>query len=112
MKTERDGANEVKQGYFEIWIGADYPAFFAPPDPNRRREEYFELHAHSGADVKRVNAAYRVAAMIFPMSRFTERGRLCPHESQLRNARTRLSALLPAGSRPRCASQFGFKNFS
>jgi xylan 1,4-beta-xylosidase len=58
--TERYGADEVKQWNFEIWNEADYPAFFGPRDPNRRREEYFELYAHTAAAVKSVNAAYRV----------------------------------------------------
>ncbi len=58
--TERYGADEAKQWYFEIWNEADYPAFFGPRDPNRRREEYLELYAHTAADVKSVNPAYRV----------------------------------------------------
>ena len=58
--TERYGEEEVRQWYFEIWNEADYPAFFAPRDPDRRREEYFELYAHTAADVKSVNRAYRV----------------------------------------------------
>jgi xylan 1,4-beta-xylosidase len=58
--TERYGADEVKQWYFEVWNEADYPAFFEPRDPNRRREEYFELYAHTADDVKSVNPAYRV----------------------------------------------------
>jgi xylan 1,4-beta-xylosidase len=58
--TERYGANEVKQWYFEVWNEADYPAFFGPRNPNRRRKEYFELYAHTAADVKSMNPAYRV----------------------------------------------------
>ena len=58
--TERYGADEVKQWYFEVWNEADYPAFFAPRDPNRRREEYFDLYAHTAKDVKSVNPEYRV----------------------------------------------------
>ena len=58
--TERYGADEVKQWYFEVWNEADYPAFFAPRDPNRRREEYFDLYAHTAIDVKSVNPVYRV----------------------------------------------------
>jgi xylan 1,4-beta-xylosidase len=58
--TARYGADEVKQWNFEIWNEADYPAFFAPHDPNRRREEYFELYAHTAADIKSVNADYSV----------------------------------------------------
>jgi len=66
------------------------------------KQRYFEIW----------NAAHRVTAMIFPMNRFTERGQLYPLESQPRNSRTWLSALLPTSSRPRCTSQFGFQNFS
>jgi xylan 1,4-beta-xylosidase len=58
--TERYGANEVKRWNFEIWNEADYPAFFAPRDPNRRREEYFELYSHTAKDIKSVNSNYRV----------------------------------------------------
>jgi xylan 1,4-beta-xylosidase len=58
--TERYGANEVKQWNFEIWNEADYPAFFGPRDPDRRREEYFELYAHTAAAIKSVNANYCV----------------------------------------------------
>jgi xylan 1,4-beta-xylosidase len=58
--TARYGANEVKQWNFEIWNEADYPAFFGPRDPDRRREEYFELYAHTAADIKSVNANYCV----------------------------------------------------
>jgi xylan 1,4-beta-xylosidase len=58
--TERYGAHEVKQWNFEIWNEADYPAFFAPRDPTRRREEYFELYDHTAADIKSVNANYSV----------------------------------------------------
>ena len=58
--TARYGANEVKRWNFEIWNEADYPAFFGPRDPDRRREEYFELYAHTAADIKNVNANYCV----------------------------------------------------
>jgi xylan 1,4-beta-xylosidase len=58
--TERYGADEVRQWYFEVWNEADYPAFFYPRDPARRREEYFELYAHTAADIHGVNPAYRV----------------------------------------------------
>jgi xylan 1,4-beta-xylosidase len=58
--TDRYGADEVKHWYFEVWNEADYPAFFGPRDPNRRREEYFELYAHTAADVKSVNPVYRI----------------------------------------------------
>jgi len=58
--TERYGADEVKQWYFEVWNEADYTAFFGPRDPNRRREEYFDLYAHTAKDVKSVNPEYRV----------------------------------------------------
>jgi xylan 1,4-beta-xylosidase len=58
--TERYGAGEVSQWRFEIWNEADYPAFFGPRNPNRRREEYFELYARTAADIKSVNPAYLV----------------------------------------------------
>ena len=58
--TARYGAEEVKQWNFEIWNEADYAAFFAPHDPNRRREEYFELYAHTAAAIKSVNSNYSV----------------------------------------------------
>ena len=58
--TERYGTDEVKQWYFEVWNEADYPAFFAPRDPDRRQAEYFELYAHTATDVKSVNLDYRV----------------------------------------------------
>ena len=58
--TERYGADEVKQWYFEVWNEADYKAFFGPRDPNRRRGEYFDLYAHTARDVKSVNPEYRV----------------------------------------------------
>ena len=58
--TERYGAEEVGKWYFEIWNEPDYPAFFGPRNPDNRREEYFELYAHTAADIKSVNPAYRV----------------------------------------------------
>jgi len=58
--TERYGADEVKQWYFEIWNEPDHPAFFAPHDTNHWRDEYFELYTHTANDVKSVNADYRV----------------------------------------------------
>ncbi len=58
--TDRYGPAEVKQWYFEIWNEADYTGFFQPRDPSHRREEYFELFAHTAAAVKKVNPAYRV----------------------------------------------------
>ena len=58
--TERYGADEVGKWFFEIWNEADYKAFFGPRDPARRREEYFELYAHTAADIKSVDTAYRV----------------------------------------------------
>ena len=58
--TERYGAEEVKRWPFEIWNEADYQAFFGPRDPSHRRDEYFELYAHTAAAVKRVNPAYQV----------------------------------------------------
>jgi xylan 1,4-beta-xylosidase len=58
--TERYGADEVKQWYFEIWNEADYPGFWGPRDPKNARGEYFELYAHTAQAVKGVNPDYRV----------------------------------------------------
>ncbi|HSY44052.1 MAG TPA: hypothetical protein VK811_09070 [Candidatus Acidoferrum sp.] len=58
--TERYGADEVKQWYFEIWNEPDHGGFFAPHDLNRRQDEYFELYTHTANDIKSVNADYRV----------------------------------------------------
>ena len=58
--TERYGADEVKRWNFEIWNEPNYPGFWGPRDPNRPKEEYFELYAHTAAVVKKVDAAYRV----------------------------------------------------
>lgn len=58
--TERYGPEEVRQWYFEVWNEANYHAFFGPRDPSRRRDEYFELYAHTAAAVKSVDPAYRV----------------------------------------------------
>jgi xylan 1,4-beta-xylosidase len=58
--TERYGADEVKQWYFEVWNEPDYPAFFAPKDSSRRRDEYFELYSHTAKAIKQVNGSYRV----------------------------------------------------
>lgn len=58
--TERYGAEEVKNWYFEIWNEADYPAFFAPRDAGRRPQEYGELYQHTAAAIKKVSSAYRV----------------------------------------------------
>jgi len=58
--TERYGADEVGQWNFEIWNEPNYPGFWGPRDPQRPKEEYFELYAHTAAAVKRANASYRV----------------------------------------------------
>ncbi len=58
--TERYGADEVKQWYFEIWNEADYPGFWGPHDPQNARGEYFDLYAHTAQAVKSVNPVYRV----------------------------------------------------
>ncbi len=58
--TERYGADEVKQWYFEIWNEADYPGFWGPHDPKNARGEYFDLYAHTAQAVKSVNPDYRV----------------------------------------------------
>ena len=58
--TERYGADEVKQWYFEIWNEPNHISFFHPVDEAKRRDEYFELYAHTAKDVASVNPAYRV----------------------------------------------------
>ncbi len=58
--TERYGADEVAQWYFEIWNEPNHPSFFSPVNEATRREEYFELYAHTAKAVRSVNAAYRV----------------------------------------------------
>jgi xylan 1,4-beta-xylosidase len=56
--TERYGADEVAQWNFEIWNEPNYPGFWGPRNPQRAREEYFELYAHTANAVKSVNANY------------------------------------------------------
>lgn len=58
--TERYGADEVGQWNFEIWNEPNYPGFLGPRDPQRPKEEYFQLYAHTAAALKPVNAAIRV----------------------------------------------------
>ena len=58
--TERYGADEVKQWNFEVWNEPNYSGFWGPRDPNRSKEEYFKLFAHTAAAVKQVNPAYLV----------------------------------------------------
>jgi len=58
--TERYGADEVRTWNFEIWNEPNYPGFWGPRDPNRPKDEYFELYAHTAAAVKKVDPAYRV----------------------------------------------------
>ena len=58
--TDRYGADEVTQWYFEIWNEPNHPGFFSPVHEATRRDEYFELYAHTAKAVKSVNAAYRV----------------------------------------------------
>ena len=58
--TERYGADEVRSWNFEIWNEPNYPGFWGPRDPNRPKEEYFELYEHTAKAVKKVDAAYRV----------------------------------------------------
>ena len=58
--TQRYGADEVAQWYFEIWNEPNHPAFFSPVSEATRRDEYFELYAHTAKAVKSVSAAYRV----------------------------------------------------
>ena len=58
--TERYGTDELMRWNFEIWNEPNYPGFWGPRDPQRPKEEYFELFAHTAAAVKKVNPAYRV----------------------------------------------------
>jgi xylan 1,4-beta-xylosidase len=58
--TERYGADEVKQWFFEVWNEADYKGFWGPRNPANAMEEYFELYAHTANDVKKINSEYRV----------------------------------------------------
>lgn len=58
--TDRYGADEVRKWNFEIWNEPNYPGFWGPRDPNKPKEEYFELYAHTAAAVKKVDARYRV----------------------------------------------------
>jgi len=58
--TERYGADEVAKWNFEIWNEPNYPGFWGPRNPQRAREEYFELYAHTASAVKSVNATYQV----------------------------------------------------
>lgn len=58
--TERYGAEEVAKWNFEIWNEPNYPGFWGPRNPDRAREEYFELYAHTAGAVKSVNTNYLV----------------------------------------------------
>ena len=58
--TERYGSEEVGRWNFEVWNEPDYPGFWGPRDPERWREEYFELYAHTARAVKSVNTNYLV----------------------------------------------------
>jgi len=58
--TERYGAEEVSKWNFEIWNEPNYPGFWGPRNPQRAREEYFELYAHTANAVKSVNVNYLV----------------------------------------------------
>jgi xylan 1,4-beta-xylosidase len=58
--TERYGVGEVSTWNFEIWNEANFPGFWGPRDPQRAREEYFELYAHTAKAVKSVDAHYLV----------------------------------------------------
>lgn len=57
--TERYGAQEVAQWYFEVWNEPN-TNFFSPVNETTRQAEYFELYAHTAKAIKAVNAAYRV----------------------------------------------------
>ena len=58
--TERYGAETVRQWNFEVWNEPNYPGFWGPRNPQKAREEYFELYAHTAAAVKSVSPDYRV----------------------------------------------------
>jgi xylan 1,4-beta-xylosidase len=58
--TGRYGADEVRKWNFEIWNEPNYPGFWGPRNPDKPKEEYFELYAHTAAAVKKVDAAYHV----------------------------------------------------
>ena len=58
--TERYGADEVRQWYFEIWNEPNHHSFFSPVHEATRRDEYFELYTHTAKAVKSVDPAYRV----------------------------------------------------
>jgi xylan 1,4-beta-xylosidase len=58
--TERYGADEVAKWNFEIWNEPNYPGFWGPRNPQRAREEYFELYDHTATAVKSVNTNYLV----------------------------------------------------
>jgi xylan 1,4-beta-xylosidase len=58
--TDRYGAAEVRQWYFEVWNEADYPPFFTPVNEDTRYEEYFALYDHTARAIKSVDPAYCV----------------------------------------------------
>ena len=58
--TERYGAAQVATWNFEIWNEPNYSGFWGPHNPQRAKEEYFELYAHTAAAVKSVNENYQV----------------------------------------------------
>ena len=58
--TERYGVEEVTKWNFEIWNEPNYPGFRGPRNPQRAREEYFELYTHTATAVKSVNPNYLV----------------------------------------------------
>ncbi len=58
--TQRYGATEVASWPFEVWNEPNHVAFWSPNDNTQRREEYFELYAHTARAIKGVRPAYRV----------------------------------------------------
>jgi xylan 1,4-beta-xylosidase len=58
--TQRYGADEVRQWYFEVWNEPDYPAFFHPVTEPTRQAEYFTMYQHTARAVKSVDPTYRV----------------------------------------------------
>jgi xylan 1,4-beta-xylosidase len=58
--TERYGPDEVAKWNFEIWNEPNYSGFWGPREPQRAREEYFELYAHTAKAIKSVSPNYLV----------------------------------------------------
>jgi xylan 1,4-beta-xylosidase len=55
--TQRYGADEVRQWYFEVWNEPNLDGFWAAKEP---QAEYFKLYESSVRAIKRVDPSYRV----------------------------------------------------